>query len=154
MRRDVTAAFVEKLLAGISGGGLVEPDADGDYPVRYRSALYYVRLVGDGHVDVQVFAVAVDGVDASPGLLAAVNDINAQIRFVRVFHVQGQVLVEADITGDAIEPSGFYTACEAVATVTDRVGPQLAAEHGGRTAFEDSKENGYRPREELIGMYL
>lgn len=153
MRRDVTAAFVEKLLARITDSP-IEPDADGDYPVRYRSALYYVRLVGDGHVDVQVFAVAVDSVDASPELLAAINDINTQVRFVRVFHVQRQVLVEADIVGDAIEPSGFYTACEAVATVTDRVGPLLAAEHGGRTAFEETKEDGYRPREELIGMYL
>lgn len=78
-----------KLLAGMTGGGLVKPDADGDYPVRYRSALYYVRLVGDSHVDVQVFAVAVDGVDPSPELLAAVNEINTQVRFVRIFHVQG-----------------------------------------------------------------
>ena len=154
MRRDVTAAFVEKLLTHITGGGRVEADADGDYPVRYGNAQYYVRLVGGSHVDVQVFAIAVDDVNPSPELLTAINGINTQARFVRVFHVNGQVLVEADIAGDAMEPSGFYTACEAVATVTDKVGPQLAAEHGGRTAFEDSKEESYRPREELIGMYL
>ena len=53
-------------------------DEDGDYPVRFGSTLKYVRLVGDGQPDVQVFAVAVDGVSSTPELLADINDINTR----------------------------------------------------------------------------
>jgi hypothetical protein len=152
MRRDVIAAYVEKLLAVLTNAPQVAPDKDGDYPVRFGSALYYVRLVGDGEPDVQVFAVAVDGVEPSTDLLADLNDINCRIRFVRVFHVAGQVLVETDIVGDAIDPRGFSNACQVVASVTDRIGPELAKKYGGRSAFEDGKDPGYEPPPS--GMYL
>jgi Putative bacterial sensory transduction regulator len=154
VRRDFVEAYVEKLLRDITGGTPVIADADGDYPVRHGSALYYVRLVGDAHANVQVFAVAVDGVEPSAELLTEINELNTQIRFARVFHVRGQVLVEADLVGGAVDPSSFYTACDAVATITDRVGPELAARHGGKTTFEDSKDPSYRSPEAMIGMYL
>jgi Putative bacterial sensory transduction regulator len=154
MRRDFLEAYVEKLLRDVTGSTRISADADGDYPVRYGSALYFVRLVGDAQANVQVFAVAVDGVEPSTKLLTDINELNAQIRFARIFHVRGQVLVEADLVGSAVEPSSFYTACDAVASITDRVGPELAARHGGKTAFEDSKDPSYRSPETLIGMYL
>jgi Putative bacterial sensory transduction regulator len=152
VRRDVIAAYVEKLLGVLTDAPRVVPDRDGDYPVRFGSALYYVRLVGDGEPDVQVFAVAVDGVEPAPELLAELNDINCRIRFARVFHVAGQVLVETDIVGDAIDPRGFSNACQVVAGVTDKIGPGLAKKYGGRTVFEDGKESGYEPPR--TGMYL
>ena len=152
MRRDVIAAYVEKLLAAVTDTRDVVPDRDGDYPVRFGSALYYVRFVGAEDPDVQVFAVAVAGIEQSPELLAELNDLNCRIRFGRVFHVAGQVLVETDLIGDAVDPRGFSNACEVVAGLTDKIGPELAKKHGGRTAFEDSKEPDYEPP--APGMYL
>lgn len=154
MRRDVAEAYVERLIQKITNSDRALADDDGDYPVRYRSALYYVRLVGEAHADVQVFAVAVDDVEPSAALLSDINELNTQVRFARTFHVRGQVLVEADLTGDALEPVGFFSACEAVATITDRVASDLAKKHGGRTAFEDSKDDGYHPPDAPTGMYL
>jgi hypothetical protein len=152
MRRDVIAAYVEKLLAAVTDTRDVVPDRDGDYPVRFGSALYYVRFVGAEDPDVQVFAVAVAGIEQSPELLAELNDLNSRIRFGRVFHVAGQVLVETDLIGDAVDPRGFSNACEVVAGLTDKIGPELAKKYGGRTAFEDSKEPDYEPP--APGMYL
>jgi hypothetical protein len=154
MRRDVVTAYVESLLRQVTGSERIVADHDGDYPVRYRSAKYYIRVVGDGHADVQVFAVAVDKVEATPQLLADINDLNTEVRFARVFHVLGQVLVEADLLGEAIDPPSFHTACDMVAYVTDHIGPQLAAKHGGRTSFEDAKDDSYQPTEPPTGMYL
>ena len=154
MRRDVLEAFVEKLLRKVTGGERVIAEEDGDYPVRYGSALYFVRVVGETVADVQVFAIAVDDVEATPELLAELNELNTQVRFARVFHVRGQVLVEADLAGAGLEAEGFFPACDAVATITDRVGADLAKKHGGRTAFEDSKDDGYSPPEVPLGMYL
>lgn len=108
MRRDVIAAYVERLLETITDTARVLPDHDGDYPVRFGSALYYVRLVGHDPTDVQVFAVAVDDVSGSPELFAEINDINTRVRFARVFHVRNQVLVETDLVGDAIDPHGLH----------------------------------------------
>jgi Putative bacterial sensory transduction regulator len=143
---------VEKLLAAVTDTRDVVPDRDGDYPVRFGSALYYVRFVGAEDPDVQVFAVAVAGIEQSPELLAELNDLNSRIRFGRVFHVAGQVLVETDLIGDAVDPRGFSNACEVVAGLTDKIGPELAKKYGGRTAFEDSKEPDYEPP--APGMYL
>ena len=56
MRRDFLEAYVEKLLRDVTGSTRISADADGDYPVRYGSALYFVRLVGDAQANVQVFA--------------------------------------------------------------------------------------------------
>jgi hypothetical protein len=148
----VIAAYVEKLLAVLTNSAPVVPDRDGDYPVRFGSALYYVRLVGGSDPDVQVFAVAVDGIEPSPELLAELNELNSRIRFARLFHVAHQVLVETDIVGDAIDPRGFSNACEVVAAITDMIGPDLAKKYGGRTTFEDSKEPGYE--HPASGMYL
>jgi len=154
MRRDVAEAYVEKLLRKVTGSSQIAADADGDYPVPYGSALYYVRVAGEAYADVQVFAVAVDGIEASAELLADINEINTQVRFARVFHVRDQVLVEADLDGNAVEPSSFYRACDTVASITDRVGPDLSIRHGGTAKFEDSKALGYRSPEPSVGMYL
>jgi hypothetical protein len=154
MRRDVIAAYVEKLLATLTDGERVVPDDDGDYPVRYRSALYYVRLVGNDRPDVQVFAVAVADVRSSPEILADINEINTRARFARVFHVRDQVLVETDLVGDDIEPGSFYNACRTVATIADDIGPDLVSRHGGRTSFDDAKDPGYESQEPPVGQYL
>lgn len=134
MRRDVITAYVEKLLGTQTGSDRVVADEDGDYPVRFGSALYYVRLVGEPDPDVKVFAVALDDVPASAELLADLNDINSKLRFARAFHVREGVLVEADLVGESVDPLGFHTACEAVGHVADTIGTSLAKKYGGRPA--------------------
>lgn len=132
-------AYVESLLERLIGAQQVTPDADGDYPVRYRDALYYVRLVGDVDPVVQVFSVALSEVPATAGLLKELNSINSRIKFARVFWVRDQVLVESEMLGEGVEPLDFDNACRAVATITDHYGPLLAQRFGGKTAFADEK---------------
>ena len=123
-------------------------DGDGDYPVRFGSALYYVRLTGEPDPDVQVFAVALQEVPVSAELLAELNEINSRIRFARIFHIQTEVLVETNLVGESVDPLGFRTACEAVAQVAGKVGPTLAKKYGGRV-FDVAGD--YAPQ---TGMYL
>jgi hypothetical protein len=150
LRRDVITAYVEKLLGAQTGSDRIVADGDGDYPVRFGSALYYVRLVGEPDPDVQVFAVALDEVPASAELLAELNDINSKLRFARIFHVQKEVLVETNLVGESVDPLGFRTACEAVAQVADKIGTTLAKKYGGRRAFESAQDD-YPPG---TGQYL
>lgn len=154
MQSEMVRAYVESMLEHLVGVERVVPDHDGDYPVRLRSALYYVRIIDGPEVTVQVFSVAVDEIEASPELLSAINDLNSRTRFVRVFWIRGQVLIEADLVGDTVEPRGFGNACDAVASTTDQVAVHLARTFGGRAAFEEAKDPDYESPPVLTGMYL
>ena len=151
-------AYVESLLERLIGQDHVTADDDGDYPVRYKNALYYVRVVGDGDPVVQVFSVAVSGIARTPELLEELNTINSTITFARIFWVRDQVLVENELVGEGVEPADFDNACRAVATITDHFGPLLAATFGGKTAFADEKTEPEQtaPAEETpgTGQYL
>lgn len=139
MRADMVRAYVESLLERLIGATQIKPDPDGDYPVRYKGALYYVRVVGDVNPIVQVFSVAVAGVPATAALLKELNAINSTIKFARVFWVLDQVLVETELVGEGVDPVDFDNACQAVATITDHFGPLVAEKFGGKTAFADEK---------------
>ena len=132
-------AYVESMLERLIGAQQISPDDDGDYPVRYRNALYYVRLVGDVDPVVQVFSVAISGVTLTPELFEELNSINSTIKFARTFWVRDQVLIETELVGEGVEPADFDNACRAVATITDHYGPLLAERFGGKTAFADEK---------------
>ena len=121
-------------------------------PVRYREAGYYVRIVGPAVPVVQVFAIAVSDVVATPPLLAELNDINADVSFVRVFHVRGQVLVETDLLGEALDPRSFDNACGAVGAVAHQISGRLADRHGGTRVF-DGGQGDRRPEPDMAGGF-
>ena len=155
-KTEMVRAYAESLLEQFVSTDKVKPDNDGDYPVRYQSALYYVRIDPGRRDDpvVQVFAVAVDKVEPGPSLYEALNDINTQLRFARAFWVRGQVLIEAEMPGMSLSPDGFAGACQTVASAADHFGPRLAEQFGGKTAFEDDKDAGYQVSEVGSGGYL
>ena len=155
MRTEMVRAYVESLLERLTGRDKALADADGDYRVRYGDALYFVRLIGDLDPVVQVFATAVSEIPSSPELLTSLNEINSRIRFARVFWVRDQVLIESDLVGQSIDVVGFDSACRAVATITDHYGPLLAKEFGGKTFFDDEKDDTAPPRDtSQTGLYL
>ncbi len=140
-------AYTEALLKEVLGTNKVIADLDGDYPVRYKSALYYVRIDAgrDDEPVVQVFAVVLADVPASPGLFERLNEINASLRFARTFWVRDQVLIETELMGLELSLAEFATACGAVASAADHFGPRLAEVFGGRTAFADEQGPDYEP---------
>jgi hypothetical protein len=144
-KTDMVRAYAESLIEQVTGADKAKADNDGDYPVRYRSALYYVRIDPGPRDDpvVQVFAVAVDKIESGPPLYEALNDINARLRFARTFWVKGAVLIEADMPGLSLSLDGFGSACDAVAYAADHFGPLLAEQFGGKTVFEDEKGADY-----------
>ena len=70
-RADMVHAYAESLLEQVLKSDRVRPDKDGDYPVRYQSALYYVRIVPGQSDDpvVQVFCHSVGRHHAEPRAL-------------------------------------------------------------------------------------
>ena len=118
MRPDIAFVYVRELLTTITGVR-PEQDSDGDLPVRFNGAQFFVRIVGTTNPWVQVFSVAVTGLDPSPELFQELNDINAKMRFARAFFVNGQVPIESEIWADDVNPSNFHHACANIADATD-----------------------------------
>jgi hypothetical protein len=146
-KAEMIRAYTETLLEQLIGVDKVRPDDDGDYPVRYNSALYYVRIV-DRRPDnpvVQVFAIALAGVEPGGELYEALNGLNVQLNFARAFYVNHQVLIESEIPGDGLSAASFALSAEAVARAADRFGVELQGRFGGHTAFEDEKHPEYEP---------
>ena len=155
MRAEMVVSYVRDLIEQVTGER-PKPDQDGDLPVRHLGADFYVRIIGDDPV-VQVFAVAVAELVASPELFGALNDVNRRLQFARIFHVADQVLIEHEIWGTDINPQNLEYACRTVAQAVDHFGRQLSETFGGRARFEESKTEDYSSAEGSTpghGMYL
>jgi len=142
MRPDPAYAYLRDL-AERATSTRPEPDHDGDLPIHIHGALFYARVVGDPNAWIQVFAVAIAGIPETPDLALALNDINRQIRFARAIHVAEQVLFEAEIWADDLNPANFTHACRNIARATDAFGYRLVEAFGGEPVFDRSKDTGY-----------
>lgn len=139
-RLDRIRPYLEKLLSEGFGIPDLAPDPDGDYPFRFRSAGYYVRLINEKSPTVQVFSIALREVKRSPKLFTAVNDINAHIAFARVYVVDRQVVVATELVAETIDAEELGNACNIVGRVADEFGPLLQKEFGGRVLFDEELE--------------
>lgn len=149
---DMVTSHVETLIERLTGAEKVKVDPDGDYPIRYRNALYFVRVVPARKPVVQVFSVAVDGTQFTDALARDLNEINARLHFCRTFWVRGQVLVEAEHLGASLTEADFHECTRHVAEATDAFAKGLAERHGGRLAFDESKQPEYAsPADERAG---
>ena len=135
-RPEMIRSYLEKLLAEGFGQPIL-PDQDGDYPLRGDGS-FYARLV-EGRANapavVQIFAVAVRDIAVTPELLAAINELNTNIAYARVFHVRDQVLVETDLVAETIEPQQVGVSCNVVGTIAAVWGPRLSQQFGGTSPF-------------------
>lgn len=150
----MVTSHMETLIERVTGVDKANADHDGDYPVRFRDALYYVKVAGtDDRPIVRVFSTVVADVDPNPDLYEAINDINTRLGFCRCFWVSGQVLIETEHLGMTIKTDDFFELADNVASASNYFGPKLAERFGGKLAFDDSKGAEY-DEPPLPGMYL
>lgn len=135
MRIDQARAYVEDLLEKMLGLERLYRDPDGDYPVRYADAGYYVRIIGIPEPVVQVFSTPVVKVDPTESLFAELNSINTQISFARVFWIAGQVLVETEVLAESLDRQSFENACVCVGELSMKWAPELLERHGGEPGY-------------------
>jgi hypothetical protein len=143
MRPDVAYVYVRDLLERLTGERPT-PDRDGDLPVHFGGAQFYVRVVGALDPWVQVFSIAAAELHPTPELMVHLNEINRELRFARAFHVADQVLIESEIWADDVNPANFLHACRNVAGATDAYSPGIRKTFGGRPHFDESKTEEYQ----------
>ncbi|MFZ4721303.1 MAG: DUF3293 domain-containing protein, partial [Ilumatobacteraceae bacterium] len=124
---------VESTITDVMGQLAAQPDGDGDYPLVRHSTPVYARLLPDAEPPaLQVFAVMLSDVEASPELMTELNDLNIASTFARIFHVDGQVLVEADLVAETLDPNELRAAVDQIWDVAQRIMPTLSAVFGGQ----------------------
>jgi hypothetical protein len=151
---QMVRSYVESLIEAMTGIEKATPDEDGDYAVRFGDALYYVSVL-DSPPIVHVFSLVLTELAASAALLRKINEINARLRFCRMYHEEDRVVVVADSIGMTLDEDEFRAITSAVATASDYFGPIIAAECGGKLEFEAGKGADYKAQPgEHTGMYV
>jgi len=135
---EAEASLRAALAEFISGADLV-PDGDGDLPIRVGSALMFVRPVAGLPPLLQVFSPLVSGVEVTPTLLEALNDINRHILFGRVFWSDREVVVSMELTAVGVTAAQIAFACVQLGNLADHLDDVLRGRFGGRTMFEVPK---------------
>ena len=136
-------SFARDLLEQLTGERPM-PDHDGDLPIEFGGASFYVRVDGTSDPVVQIFSVVLADLESSTELHGALNEINSRLQFARAFHIQQQVLIESEIWGSDLNIVNFQHACRNVAIATDAYGKALLDSFGGTPRFEQSKKKTYR----------
>lgn len=111
-------------------------DEDGDYPVRLGSALLFVRLADGVPPVVRIFAAILREVPESPALLAALNQVNARIRFGRTFWASGNVYVSGEVSAAGVTGEQLRVVCTELANLADHLDDGFHGRFGGAVMFE------------------
>jgi hypothetical protein len=136
---DEAEATLETALAEFIAGADLVADQDGDLPIRVGSALLFVRPLAGRPPLLQVFSPIVSGLDVTPALLEALNDVNRHILFGRVFWTEREVVVSMELTAVGITASQLAFACVQLGNLADHLDDVLRGRFGGRTMFEVPK---------------
>ena len=128
-------SHVERCLQDIWEVCRVPVDDDGDYPFRAGVAACWVRVDAHAPILVRVFGHAVVDVKRSAGLLRELNDVNSRARTTSAAWDAGVVRVSAMVHPDALGRGALRHALDAVASVSNDLGPMMASVYGGTTPY-------------------
>jgi hypothetical protein len=128
----------------------VTRDSDGDIPIRWDDHMVFVRVASDPDY-VRVFSPVLHDLEPTAELMAAVNDINLEIRIARFLVKGGEVLVGADIDDTPAIEGPLSDAYHAVGSLASHYTDVLQARFGGATFFGQRVDP---PGPVATGLYL
>jgi len=117
-----------------SGNPGLELDKDKDIEVRYGSAVLYVR-VHEKPPYVSIFSPVLRGVPPSEDLVRRLDELNRQVRFARVFELEGAIYAACEVFAKPLVLEHVVHACRTMGEFVDDIDEGLQAQFGGRTAF-------------------
>lgn len=148
---EIVTSHVETLIECITGVDKAVPDNDGDYPVRFRDALYWVRVSGgDEQPLVRVFSHVISNVTPTAALFEAVNQVNSSLGFCRCCFIDGRVVIEMEHLGLTLRTDDFRELTQNVAAGSAYFGSMLSERFGGSRPF-DSEARGDKRRSSTAG---
>lgn len=141
--RDVLRPYVHQVIRNylqLPADADLQVDDDGDIPIRWGSAMYYVSLLERDPVLVRVWSIVLKDVQRSDELLAEINDINSSIVAGRVFLTDDRLVAATELRADTMDPAELEFACWAIGSLADWIDTTLAVRFGGNKHFTDHDE--------------
>ena len=126
----------------------LEPDQDGDIPIRVGSSAVFVRIFGDPPT-VRIWSPVLGDSESGSKLMVRINELNAQTMFVKWLVEGSVVVVTMDLFGQGLPTEHVLDACGIVGTASNEMDEQLQEDFGGRTYFGEMK-----PAPRGVGGYL
>ena len=133
--RDLVLKAVRKA----SGNADLEFTEDGDLPLRFGSAAVRVRVLDDP-LCLRVFSPVLENVEVNDRLVNRVHELNIDARYVRFFVLKGTVFAAAEVFTSPFVAEHVASACLQLGSLANEYGQALQKEFGGRTAFEDARD--------------
>jgi hypothetical protein len=133
------AEQVALVVSEVIAGDEIVYDSDGDIPIRFGTAQVYVRASKDQPV-VDVFSILLGGVQPTPALLDAVNDLNRQYPYTTALYEENVLLLRRSVPGSPFVASHLLEAIAVVGRLSDEIDEPLQAKLGGVTAHGPAAE--------------
>ena len=117
-----------------------EPDGDGDFPVRFGSAMVFVRAI-DSPPMVRFMSPLLKDVVSSDLLLTRLNDINTQMSMAKAVHIENEgansVFLILDLPAVQLSSEQVQAALSFIGQAADDLDDHLHGEFGGRRFFDE-----------------
>jgi type III secretion system-like peptide-binding chaperone len=139
-RLEVLQPFVEKTIAAYLGIEEVKVWDDGTIPIRSGSTIVNVRLMeGDrpGHPVLQVYSPLLSDLDGSPDLFTKLNEVNANLTFVRAFWLDRQVILVMELLAENLDKDQVAHAVSLMSLAANFWDSELEKTFGGTTYFAE-----------------
>ncbi len=138
--KETAASLKARVLAAIrkaSGKPGLKANEEGDIPLRFDRAVVIVRVLEDP-LCVRLFAPLLENAEGGDLLVDRLNELNASVRFVRLFAVEGTVIAAAEVPASPLVEAHVTRLCQGLGAFAEEKGAELRKEFGGRTPFEHS----------------
>lgn len=133
-RAELLWPWVEKTLLEILGDAVQAID-DHVVAVQHGSSRILIRLLDADEPQLQVFSPMLSGVDKTPELLDALNELNQRIPYAKVFWIERDVMLATELLASSLDKQSITNALGVVAKAADHFDDELKDRFGGETAF-------------------
>jgi hypothetical protein len=106
---------------------------DGDLLAFFGRALLMVRVV-ESPPYVAVFSPVVSEVERSDAMLRRLDELNARVRFARLFESGGTIIAAMEVFEAPFVVEHVVHACRVIGELSNDLGERLQTEFGGKTA--------------------
>jgi hypothetical protein len=113
---------------------------DAPVAVQCGTAVVYLRLVDGEPPVLRVFSPMLRGIACSPDLLKELNELNAQLNFLRFFWRADTVYAATEMLAETLTAAELANACDWVSDAADYYDVRLRASFGGEVAFADAAD--------------
>lgn len=132
---------MERLLCEYLGTEQVYHDEDGDYPINAGDAYFWVSIRDGDPVVVRIFSPFLQEIVVGNDMLVAINDINVQLHFCRIFAYDTAVICATELVAETLDLAELNASTSDLHAAVVAFGKQLHERFGGRLLVDPGEDD-------------